>query len=149
MFGAYDARFFGQIAQKEVDGKELTDAENEKILYVARTAEHLFLIFNSLANKDYALSDPDPIAKIADVAGDHKTSILHAAVGNVMEWNLLMPFYGRRQIVKGAVYSYYEFANSTPISDQDWRSRIGEQEVNPWIKRFVWGKQAEGLRISY
>ena len=49
-----EARAFQSMAEKEVKGELLTNEDNEKILYVARTAEHLFLVFNSLSNKDYA-----------------------------------------------------------------------------------------------
>ena len=85
----------------------LTNAENEKILYVDRTTEHLFLIFNSLANKDYGLANPDPIAKISDVSGSAEAgAYLMAAVSNTMEWDQVVPFYRRSQIVKGSVYSY-------------------------------------------
>jgi hypothetical protein len=117
---AQEARSFQIMAEKERKGELLTNAENEKILYVARTAEHLFLIFNSLSNKDYALSNPDPIAKIADVAGDGIYSpYLMAAVGNEMEWDHIVPFYGRHHIVKGSVYSYYQFISSQLLNDQE------------------------------
>ncbi len=92
---AQEAHAFQQMAEKERKGEPLSNEENEKILYTARIAEHLFLVFNSLSNKDYALSNPDPIGKIADVAGNSQTSYLMAAVGNAMEWNYVVPFYGR------------------------------------------------------
>jgi len=138
---AKDARAFQKMAEKERSGGTLTNEEYEKILYVARTAEHLFLIFNSLSNKDYALSNPDPMAKIADVAGGSEGSgtkyYLMSAVGNSMEWNYIVPFYGRHQIVKGAVYSYYEFVSEKLLTDQEWRKKVLTHELLPWIKPYV------------
>lgn len=135
---AEEARGFQQIAEKERKGLELSNEENEKILYVARIAEHLFLIFNSLSNKDFALSNPDPMPKIADVAGDAIYSpYLLAAVGNSIEWNHIVPFYGRHQIVKGAVYSYYEFKSSELLNDEEWRMKVENQEFLYWIKPYI------------
>jgi hypothetical protein len=142
---AREARKFQAMAEKERNGQALSNEENEDILYVARTAEHLFLIFNSLSNKDYALSNPDPIAKIADVAGNSELGYLMAAVGDPMEWDLVVPFYGRHQIVKGSVYSYYEFKSNQLITDKEWAGKTMDQELLPWIKPFITPQFAEGM----
>jgi hypothetical protein len=135
---AQEARAFEAMAEKERKGTELSNEENEKILYVARVAEHLFLVFNSLSNKDYALSNPDPMPKIADVFGDGNISpFLMAAVGNSIEWNHIVPFYGRHQIVKGAVYSYYEFESGQILNDEEWREKVKNQEFLFWLKPFI------------
>jgi hypothetical protein len=145
---ARDARAFQFMAEKERKGELLTNKENEKILYVARTGEHLFLVFNSLSNKDYALSNPDPMAKIADVAGGGLSSYLMSAVGNAMEWNFIMPFYGRHQIVKGSVYSYYEFTSKQLLNDNKWREEIKSQEILPWIKPYITIQNAAGKPVT-
>lgn len=148
---ANEARTFQKMAEKERRGEALTNEENEKILLVAGTAEHLFLVFNSLSNKDYALSNPDPIAKIADVAGgnmSYKIPYLMSAVGNTMEWNYTVPFFGRHQIVKGSIYSYYEFSSEKSLTDQEWREKVKTQEILPWIKPFVTYKSASGSPIT-
>ncbi|MCX6236648.1 MAG: DUF3160 domain-containing protein [Bacteroidia bacterium] len=148
---ANEARTFQKMAEKERRGETLTNEENEKILYVAGTAEHLFLVFNSLSNKDYALSNPDPIAKIADVAGGnmvYKIPYLMSAVGNTMEWNYTVPFFGRHQIVKGSIYSYYEFSSDKSLTDQEWREKVKTQEILSWIKPFVTYKSASGSPIT-
>ncbi|HLN73664.1 MAG TPA: DUF3160 domain-containing protein [Prolixibacteraceae bacterium] len=143
---AQEARAFQLMAEKELKGESLSNEENEKILYVARTGEHLFLVFNSLSNKDYALSNPDPMAKIADVAGDGKISpYLMSAVGNAMEWNHIVPFYGRHQIVKGSIYSYYEFQSNQLLNDQEWQQKVTKQEFLPWIKPYITNQSASGM----
>ena len=142
---ASEARKFQAMAEKERKGLMLSNDENKEILFVAGTAEHLFLIFNSLSNKDYALSNPDPIAKIADVAGNSELSYLMAAVGNPMEWDAVVPFYGRHQIVKGSVYSYYEFKSNLLLTDKEWAGKSPNQEFLPWIKPFITLQYAEGM----
>jgi len=142
---ADDARQFQAMAEKQLKGELLNSEENEKILYVGRTAEHLFLIFNSISRKDRGLANPDPIAKIVDVAGDSRVSFLMAAVGNAMEWNHIVPFYGRKQIVKGSVYSYYEFPSDEILTDDEWRERVDKQDFPLWVKPFISKHSALGM----
>lgn len=147
---ADEARAFQAMAEKERRGEPLSNEENLKVLYVAGTAEHNFLVFNSLANKEYALSNPDPIGKITDVAGGSGFPYLMAAVGNTMEWNQIVPFYGRHEIVKGSVYSYYEFESNKLLNDLEWRGKANKQEFLPWIKNFITNQKADGVaQTSY
>ncbi|MCE5347374.1 MAG: DUF3160 domain-containing protein [Bacteroidales bacterium] len=142
---AKEARAFQLMAEKEIKGEALTKEENENILYVAGIGEHLFLVFNSLSNKDYALSNPDPIAKITDVAGGGIFPYLMAAVGNTMEWDYVVPFFGRHQIVKGSIYSYYEFSSTQLLNDKEWQKKANSQEMLPWIKQFATNQTATGV----
>jgi len=133
---AKDARMFQAMAEKEKRGEPLTNDDYDHILYVGRDAEHYFLIFESLSNKDYALSTPDPIAKIADVSGN-SGSYLMAAVGNDMEWDNIVPFFGKHEIVKGSVYSYFEFPSTELLDDKEWQGKVNTQEILPWIKPYI------------
>ncbi|AUB85006.1 DUF3160 domain-containing protein [Candidatus Thiodictyon syntrophicum] len=132
---ADQARRFKAMAERQDRGEGLSGADYEAIYHVARVAEHHFLVFKSLANKELALSNPDPMPKIADVAGDGP--YLMAAVGRPMEWDQVVPFYGRRQLVKGAVYSFYEFASPRLLDDAAWRQMLGTQAHPAWIAPFV------------
>ncbi len=135
---ATEVRIFQKIAEKESRGEALNSREYQKIMQVANVAEHLFFIFSSLGNEEYALSEPDPMPKIADVALDRDSNdCLMAAVGNAMEWNHIVPFYGRRQIVRGAVYSYYEFVSKVFQNDEEWREHVDKQDFVPWIKPYI------------
>lgn len=134
---ADEIRFFKRIAEKEIKGESLTNEEYEAILYIARVAEHKFLIFKSLANLEYALSVPDPMPKITNVFGNVQTSYLMAAVGRPLEWDFIVPFYGRKQVVKGSVYSYYEFVNDNLIDDSEWLKQLPSHDFLPWIKPYV------------
>lgn len=128
-------RLFRDIAKKEVKGQPLTNKEYEEILFVGRVAEHNFLIFKSLAAKDFALSNPEPIEKVADVAAAPGTYLL-AGVGHPLEWDQIVPFFGRKEIVKGPVYSYHEQASNTLMDDKQWRSLVGLSPPS-WILPFM------------
>jgi len=139
---AEKARLFAKIAEKELRGQELTDKEYEEILAVGRVAEHQFLVFKSLASKDYALSTPDPMMKIADVAGGGGAgALLEAAVGRPLEWDQIVPFFGRRLIVKGSVYSYYELTAPAPLNDDEWRARSDREPHPAWVATLISGKE--------
>ena len=149
---AKEARSFQSMAEKEKRGEVLSNEDNTEILFIARVAEHNFLVFNSLSNKDYALSNPDPIAKIADIAGggDLHLPYLMAAVGNTMEWNHIVPFYGRHEIVKGSVYSYYEFESKQILNDKEWQKKVTNQKFLPWINPFITTQNSTGVaQTSY
>jgi hypothetical protein len=141
---------FAAMAEKERKGEKLTEKECEKILWVARVAEHLFLVFRSLEDNEYGLSTPDPIGKITDVAavnwargfGEGVFSYLMAAVGNPMEWNYIVPYYGRYQIVRGSIYSYYEFESQELLNDKEWLQRIAKQPVLPWTKPYIYSTKS-------
>jgi len=137
---AEKARLFQAIAEKEIRGDSLTSQEYEEILYVGRVAEHHFLVFKSLGSKDYALSLPDPMPKIVDVAGGDLGPLLMAAVGKPVEWDHVVPYFGRRQIVKGAAYSYYEFKSNRLLNDEDWRNMTESQARPAWIRPFFTNK---------
>jgi hypothetical protein len=132
------ARLFAGIARKELSGEALSNQDYDEILYVNRTAEYHFLIFKSLANANFALSNPDPMPKIADVSGG-KNGIpyWHVAVGAPLEWDQIVPFFGRQEIVKGSVYSYYEITWPTPLNDADWRARLPGATRPAWVTPFM------------
>jgi len=135
---AGEARLFKSIAEKEKRGEPLTNEEYEKILFIGRVAEHDFLIFKSLSNKDFGLAAPEPMAKVAEVFGDGNISpYLMSAVGNTMEWQNMVPYFGRHEIVKGAVYSYYEFKSQQLLDDKEWREKLKAQEYQPWVKPYI------------
>jgi hypothetical protein len=135
---AAKARVFAGIARKELAGDVLSAGDYDEILYVNRTAEYHFLIFKSLANPDFALSNPDPMPKIADVAGGaNGIPYLNAAVGEPLEWDQIVPYFGRQEIVKGSVYSYYEFTSTDAMTDAEWRSKQARTARPSWITLFL------------
>jgi len=135
---ATKARLFQSIAAKEIRGEPLTSQEYEEILYFGRVAEHHFLVFKSLANKDLALSTPNPIPKIADVSDvQGGAPYLLVGVGRPLEWDHTVPFFGRREIVKGAAYSFYEFSSNTLLNDAEWMQKLPTQPHPSWIAPYI------------
>jgi len=130
---------FKEIAEKEVNDEPLTDEEYELILTCGKSIEHDFLVFKSIMTEGYGLAKPDPMSKTVDVYGGGvlNTDILHCAVGLPLEWDLIVPYYGRKQVVKGAVYSFYSFTKPNPISDKDWRSELNEHDLPEWIMSYI------------
>lgn len=132
---AQAARLFASMARKELRGQALADSEYEAILDFGKVAEHHFLVYKSLSTQGLGLANPEPMAKIADVAhGPGGKPFLYAAVGRPMEWNQVVPFFGRREMVKGAVYSYYEFTSDTLFNDKEWQARLTRQARPAWIR---------------
>jgi hypothetical protein len=50
-----------------------------------------------------------------------------------VEWNQIVPFFGRKEIVKGAVYSYRELAASAPMTDKEWLEKVDTLALPAWI----------------
>ena len=135
---AAKARLFQSIAMKETQGQPLTSEEYEEILYVGRVAEHHFLVFKSLANKDLALSTPNPIPKIADVSDVRGSApYLMVGVGRPLEWDHTVPYFGRHEIVKGAAYSFYQFSSNALLNDADWVKKLPAEPHPNWIAPYV------------
>jgi hypothetical protein len=134
---AEKVRRFAAMAQKEAKGEILSPDEYLDILMVGRAAEHDFLVFKSLASSELALSTPEPLPKVADVAGSGNIGLLHVAAGAPLEFDAIVPWFGRKQVVKGSVYSYHEFVSKVPVSDATWRTRAGREPFPAWVEPFV------------
>jgi hypothetical protein len=115
----------------------LTEAEYEAIRGVGGSAEHQFKLYKSLAEKDLGIVVPEPVPKIADVAGDLDHGLLEVAVGDPLHWRQIAPYFGRRQIVIGSTYSYYEFTSKTLYDNERWRKEIGSHERPAWVQPFI------------
>ncbi len=138
---AAKARLFADMARKEVRGEDLTPADYQEIFDVGRVAEHHVLVYKSLARDDLALSNPEPMPRVADVADGRAAGggILHVGVGYPLEWDQVVPFYGRRQVVKGPVYGYYEVERPAPLDDATWRKEVGKLPRPAWVEPYVGG----------
>jgi hypothetical protein len=135
------ARAFAAMAAKELRGRALADSEYDAVLTVGRVAEHHFLVYKSLSTSGLGLANPEPMPKIADVAkGPDGSPYLFAAVGHPLEWNQVVPHFGRREIVKGAVYSFYAFSSDTLFNDKEWQARLSKSGRPAWISPYIGGK---------
>lgn len=133
---------FEAMARKQAAGQLLDDEEYALIMQVGGAVEHNFLVFKSAQSKrnsdsePYGIVVPDEVPKVADVATSPAGRLL-VAVGEPLEWQQVVPFHGRRQIVKGAAYAYYEFTRSDVVSDEDWRSQAPGQARPEWLKPYL------------
>jgi uncharacterized protein DUF3160/WD40 repeat protein len=135
------------IARKELDGTPLTDEEYGEILNIGGTVEHFIVLMGSLdSSSDQAVRNPEPIRKIVDLqrSSDGDTR-LYAALGFVNEVNVAVPFYGRRAIVKGPVYSYHEFKSKEALNSEKWRKE-GKQAPPLWLRDYFEGKSSSSLK---
>lgn len=122
------------IAEKEVRGEIPSDEDYAFIDAAGSIVEHSFLVFKSATAEGMAI--PDPMSKAADVFKTQGSRLI-AAVGKPLEWDQIVPFHGRRQIVKGPVYSYFEFAHASLLADANWRE-MEERRARPaWVRRFL------------
>ena len=134
---AATTRRFGNMAERERRGEALSDADYGAIADVGGTAEHDFILYKSLKNKDEGVPLPEPMAKIADVAGDLKSGLLEAAVGNPLEWLQIVPYFGRRELVLGGVYSYHEFYSDRLYDNERWRKEVATHPHPSWVQPMI------------
>ncbi len=135
------------IARKELDGRPLSDGEYEEILLIGGTIEHFMVLMGSLnsAHDDQAIRNPEPIRKIVDVQKDpFSGKRLYEALGFANEVNVIVPYFGRRAIVKGPVYSYHEFTSAEALDSGKWR-KSGNRPPPDWIRGFYEGKSPAPL----
>jgi hypothetical protein len=126
-----------RIAGLEIAGKPLSDQDYGTITTAAQQIGYNFQIFLSLARSDDALVAPDPIQKIAEISGESNTGWREAAVGDVLEWDQIVPDFGHHDIVKGGAYSYFEFTSAEPLDDAAWRARLKDTPNPAWIAPFI------------
>ncbi len=135
---ASKARLFAGMARKELAGTPLSAADYDEISHVGRVAEHSFLVFKSLANERLGISTPDPLPKVVDVAGGGVgTGYLLMGVGKPLVWDLLVPYFGRREVVRGPVYAFYELSSESLLDDDEWRQDLNRQKRPAWVVPFL------------
>lgn len=133
---------FEAMARKQAAGRLLDDEEYALIMQVGGAIEHNFLVFKSAQSKrrsdqdPYGIAVPDPVPKVADVATSGGARLL-AAVGEPLEWQQVVPHFGRRQIVKGAAYGYYEFTSDSVMTDEAWRGQAPVQPRPAWLLPYL------------
>jgi hypothetical protein len=131
------------IAQKELDNETLTDEEYGEILYIGRTIEHFILLMNSQntqQDEGGGLKNPDSMRKIVDIQMNSLNyARLYEALGFVNEINVVVPYYGRKEIAKGPVYSYYEFVSPELLDSKKWR-QMDKPKLPVWIEGYYDGE---------
>jgi hypothetical protein len=78
--------------------------------------------------------DQDSLRKVVDVQR-FKGEILYEALGYAHEINVVVPYFGRRQIVRGPVYSYYEFRSTEQYDSAKWKKAKSYKQPE-WIQGY-------------
>jgi len=151
------AAAFQQMAEKELRGEPLSEAEQTLIRFYGGELEHLTM---AAADKDEegivpVMEEEPQAAVIADVAtapdpegdGIPNPVVLEVGVGRINELYAVVPLVMadgsiRLQVAKGGVFSYYEFVwpAHDRLTDEKWREMLAEGTVPPqpeWMAGFM------------
>ncbi len=119
------------VSEKELANEIITAKEFESLDWLGGQIEYLtFRIFDS----DHLPEKERLVALVADVY-QYNGEYLEEAVGMVDEIYVITEINGKPYLTKGAVFSYYEFNNGQPLSDEEWQKQLLEGKD---IKRPTW-----------
>ena len=147
------AREFQVMAEKELRGEPLTEAEYDRIRFYGRELEHLVMASADRDGDDEfaqnVMEEEPQAAVVADVATDAWStppSVLEVGVGRINEIHVIVPLVVddgsiQLQVAKGGVFSYYEFPwpASDRLTDEKWRGMLDEgqaPELPEWTASF-------------
>lgn len=124
------------ISRKELAGEKITADEFQSLSWLGGRIEYLtFRIFGS----DHLPEKEKRVALVADVY-NYNGAYLEEAVGMVDEIYVIAEINGKPYLTKGAVFSYYEFTNNTPLTDETWQTLITSDKAPDkpgWLKEIV------------
>jgi hypothetical protein len=125
------ATSLADISVKELEGTALTDADYEIIRTFGGQIEHIWYEINRADIEESRMSrtnwlDENPAAIVADVATDPNGRVLEVGTGHVWEIYAVVPVDGKLKLVKGGIFSYYEFEwpLSDRLTDSKWREML-------------------------
>ncbi len=134
-----------RLEAKQRAGTPFTKGEIEQLRFFGTFLEHLTLI--SSEGQAQTMEDSD-MALVADVAGALSTRegadlrVLEEGVGHALPLYVAFERDGRRQLARGAAYSYYEFTRpaSERLSDAGWQELLRTPQapkLPEWTRSFV------------
>jgi len=130
------------IAKKEINGKQLSQKEYQTIWKIGSTLESVTRFPNEIMSKISSGTD-EKMAVIADVHTDPNSGqVLEEAVGFPSIIYVRVSIDGKEQIVRGPVFSYYEFRQpmSDRLTDEGWQQMLQKGEEPPlpgWTSEFI------------
>jgi hypothetical protein len=134
------------ISEKELKGAKLTNEDFVFINYIGGEMENLlFLITDCMAGEDLTTALTTDVYRYN---GEH----LQASVGFGDIIYVIAEINGLPYLTKGAVFSYYEFTSSSPLTNKEWENTL-RTKAPPrpsWQKElFIQAKSVKDLPISY
>ncbi len=123
------------ISNKELAHETITPEEFNKLSWLGGQIEYLtFRIFGS----DHLPEKERFVAVVADVYR-YNGLYLEEAVGKVNEIYVVAEINGKPYITKGATFSYHEFVNPSPLSDEEWIDILTKDktETPVWMRDLI------------
>ncbi|MBI5961773.1 MAG: DUF3160 domain-containing protein [Chloroflexi bacterium] len=134
---AFEAAGLSEIARKELAGETITEDEYWQIYHFSN---YLMVLLYSLSSTP---ANPDPVALVTDVASNPSIgAVLQEGVGGVDYIYVVVPTPdGQLQVVRGGVFSYYEWVGdiNQRMTDDEWRAKVksGDLPARPaWVSAF-------------
>ncbi len=129
-----------EISEAELQNMPLTSAQYRAIVEFGHTLKQIMPSQNEEMPGDEEEDEGMPV--IADVHTDVNTGVvLEEGVGYPMEIFAVVPVEGELKIVRGAMFSYYEFTHpmSDRLTDEKWRDMLenNPKELPEWFDSFV------------
>jgi len=141
-----------QISEKELQNSPLSDEDYELIRSYGGQLEHFWLeaLRDQGEKARSQLLTDNPVMIITDIATAPPDLALEAGTGYVHSIYAIVPVEGKLRIVKGGVYSTYEFIwpASDRLNDDQWRQMLFNKQNPPapdWTAAFI---VAEGTARS-
>ena len=139
--------FLKRISIKELENIPLTNEEYENIYCFGKVMQSLVSVVKD--PHDPWKFDADDMAIVADVHTDSNSDVcLEEGVGYPLEIFVIVNEGGNIRMTRGAIFSYYEFAQpiADRLTDEKWRKMlIGEKppEMPEWVSSFMDVKQLQ------
>lgn len=131
------------ISEKELEEKTLTDDEYESIKFFGGDLEHFWVeAFKDENVVTGAQAYDKPAALVADIATDPNGFVLEEGIGDIYEIYVVVPIEGKLHLVKGGVFSHYEFKQPLQdrLTDEAWQKKVKEKDLPPlnsWTKDYI------------
>lgn len=117
--------FLLTVSEKELSGEQLTPKEFDEISWIGGKIE--WVTFR-ICDTDHLPEKERLVALVADVYRNND-SYLEEAVGLADELYVVVEINSRPYLTRGTVFSYYEFTNSAPLTDEQWQKQLLEGNV--------------------
>jgi hypothetical protein len=145
-FSSFDdlLTFLETVSQKELRNEALTDEEYYQIRYFGAQLERLTLsvIDENLSGWFEIESETDKDMALVTDVHTGGSRVLQVGVGHANNIFVIAPVQGRLQIMRGAVFSYYEFEHpaSDRLTDEAWQAMIKRRTAPKppaWTRSFT------------
>jgi Protein of unknown function (DUF3160). len=131
------------ISEKELSNTDLSDADYELIRSFGVQLEHFWTeALRDKTDGNVAKLFDNPAGLIADVATDPTGTVLEEGTGYVAQIYAVIPLGGKLRIVRGGVYTHYEFPwpASDRLTDEKWKEMLSQQQIPDlpgWTVSFI------------